>query len=59
MPAPSTVADTGRTAATPRVVFIDVLKGILTLGMVYGHVACLLGVKEFSPARALLAGGQP
>lgn len=55
MAASAATVGTGEADRTRRVVFIDVLKGLMTLGMIYGHVACLLGVKELSPARAVMA----
>ncbi len=47
--------DQPRQGSRERVTFIDVLKGIFTLSMIYGHVVCLLGVKDLSPARAITA----
>ncbi len=54
MAASATVGDASKADAGARVVAIDVLKGLLAVGMIYGHVACLLGVKELSPARAVM-----
>ncbi|MCE5239894.1 acyltransferase [bacterium] len=50
----ATASVAARPDARPRVLFIDVFKGLLVLGMIYGHAACLLGVREVSVARAVM-----
>jgi len=53
--APPTIQETESRSPRGRELWVDVFKGLLTLGMIYVHVIRILGVQDYSPARAASA----
>jgi hypothetical protein len=49
---PPTIQATEPPPRRTREAWVDVFKGLLALGMIYVHVVCILGVQDYSPARA-------